>query len=555
MENKKPLIVQGDMTLLVEVDSPLFDEVCEKISHFAELVKNLEYLHTYAITPLSLWNSASTGFLLEDILSTLNEYSRYPIPENLINQITSISNRYGKINLIKEYNQFFIETEDANLMLELSHTKVIKQHLDQQISETKYRIKPMARGLIKMELIAIGYPAKDIAGYVNGLPFPFKLSPTLNNGSPFTIRDYQQKATKVFHAGGAERGGSGVIVLPCGAGKTIVGIAAMAKCQTHTLILTTNVMASQQWVREVAEKTTIRKDQIAEYNGRTKNIAEVTIVTYQILSYRRSDDKSFKHFHLFSEKRWGLIIYDEVHLLPAPLFRLCADVQATRRLGLTATLVREDHKESDVFSLIGPQKYNLPWKTLESQGWIAKATCTEIRIPILPKIKLDYAVASVRDKNKIAACNPYKTIIVKQLLKENSTANTIIIGQYIEQLTKLSKELGLPLMTGSTPNVKRIELLDQFRNKEIKTIILSKVGNFAIDLPDANVLIQISGTFGSRQEEAQRLGRLLRPKQKNNQADFYSLVTQDTREQDFAMNRQLFLVEQGYDYKICYKKM
>ena len=549
MSQENPLIVQSDMTLLLEVNHPLFNEISTQVSHFAELIKNLEHLNAYNITSLSIWNSASSGFQLKKILDTLKKYTRYPIPSSVIKQITQISERYGKIHITKDLNQYFVETDEEILMLELRNTKSIKQYLEQKITDTKYLIKPMSRGLIKMELINLGYPAQDIAGYVDGAPLSFKLAPSLN------IRDYQKASVNNFYSDKQEKGGSGVIVLPCGSGKTIVGILAMEKCQSHTLILTTNVIASKQWKSELLNKTSLKESQIAEYNGSHKEIADVTIATYQILSYREKKNKEFKHFDLFEERRWGLIIYDEVHLLPAPLFRLCANVQATRRLGLTATLIREDNKEKDVFSLIGPQKYNLPWKQLESQGWIATAHCSEVRIPIDPNIKMKYVIASIRDKNKIAATNPYKTEIVKRLLKKHTDANVIIIGQYIDQLKELQKELQLPLIMGVTPNAERLSILEDFRQQKIKTIILSKVGNFAIDLPNANILIQISGAFGSRQEEAQRLGRLLRPNPKENRSEFYSIITQDTREQDFAMNRQLFLVEQGYDYSICYEKI
>jgi len=406
------------------------------------------------------------------------------------------------------------------------------------------------RGVLKQALIGVGYPAEDLAGYTEGAILPTRLRPLTRSGLPFVVRDYQRESVDVFHAGGDVRGGSGVIVLPCGAGKTIVGIAAMSKIQRHTLILTTGITAVKQWKRELLDKTDLTEDQIGEYTGESKDIAPVTIVTYQIVTYRPDKSEDFPHFQIFDRLDWGLVIYDEVHLLPAPVFRVTAHIQARRRLGLTATLVREDGHEADVFTLIGPKKYDVPWRDLETRGWIAEATCTEIRVAMPEAMRMDYAVAEWRNKFRIASENPAKADVVGRLLERYRDARVLIIGQYLAQIRDLAKRFGLPLITGATPTDERERLYDQFRKGQVRHLILSKVGNFAVDLPDANVLIQVSGTFGSRQEEAQRLGRILRPKTGGEIAHFYTLVTRDTRELDFAHHRQMFLTEQGYSYSI-----
>ena len=404
--------------------------------------------------------------------------------------------------------------------------------------------------MVKMALTNIGFPAEDLAGYVTGTPLEVSIRTTTLEGKPLNLREYQKDAGQVFHAGGSEKGGSGVIVLPCGAGKTLVGLSTMARCGCHTLILTTNVTAARQWIREILDKTTLRPDQVAEYTGDNKQIAPVTVATYQIITYRKRQSEDFPHFDIFQKNNWGLIVYDEVHLLPAPVFRISADMQATRRLGLTATLIREDGRQKDVFSLIGPKKFEVPWKVLEQQGWIATATCTEIRVGLRAEEKMAYAMADLRKKMALAASNPEKTKVVKELIARHKTDRVLIIGQYLEQLDLLSEVLKVPLITGSTPNTEREVLYKEFRDGKIPTLMVSKVGNFAVDIPDANVLIQISGTFGSRQEEAQRLGRVLRPKSNGALAHFYTIITKDTKEQEFGMNRQLFLTEQGYSYAI-----
>ncbi len=406
------------------------------------------------------------------------------------------------------------------------------------------------RGEIKQALVKIGFPAEDLAGYADGEPLPISLRGVTRSAQPFVLRHYQNEAVAAFHAGGTTRGGSGVITLPCGAGKTIVGMACMEKVQSSTLILTTSVTAVRQWIAELLDKTTLQEDQIAEYTGAKKDVRPVTIATYQIMTWRDKKDSAFTHLALFDERNWGLIIYDEVHLLPAPIFRVTAGLQARRRLGLTATLVREDGREEDVFALIGPKKADVPWKVLESQNWIATATCTEVRVPLPRDLRMPYAVADARQKFRIASENPLKIGLVKQLLDRHPDEPTLVIGMYVEQLEALAKPLGLPLLMGSTPQRRRDQLYEDFKAGKIRVLAVSKVANFAVDLPEASVAIQISGTFGSRQEEAQRLGRILRPKSGKNQAHFYSLVTADTVEQDFALKRQLFLCEQGYSYSI-----
>ncbi|HBI43110.1 MAG TPA: helicase, partial [Planctomycetales bacterium] len=441
--------------------------------------------------------------------------------------------------------------KDAPLLEELSRQPKVRSFLGDRLDATSFRIDPAFRGVVKQALLTVGYPAEDVAGYTEGAALPIHLRTVARSGLPFHVRDYQREAGDVFYAGGDARGGSGVVVLPCGAGKTIVGIAAMALMQRNTLVLTTGITAVKQWHREILDKTDLTEEQVCEYTGDTKEIGPVTLATYQILTHRNDKTEEFPHFKIFDQRDWGLIIYDEVHLLPAPVFRVTAHIQARRRLGLTATLVREDGREADVFSLIGPKKYDVPWRELETRGWIAEATCAEVRVAMPEPLRMDYAVAEWRDKYRIASENPAKDDMVAALLERYSDSRVIIIGQYLKQLRRLRKRFNLPLIMGQTSTAEREDLYNKFRRGEVRQLILSKVGNFALDLPDANVLIQVSGTFGSRQEEAQRLGRILRPKPGGEVAHFYTLVTRDTREQDFAHHRQLFLTEQGYSYTIA----
>jgi DNA excision repair protein ERCC-3 len=427
----------------------------------------------------------------------------------------------------------------------------VRAFLGERLDATSFRVEASFRGVLKQALIAVGYPAEDLAGYTEGAALATQLRTHARSGLPFHVRDYQREAADAFYAGGDARGGSGVVVLPCGAGKTIVGLAAMALMQRSTLVLTTGITAVKQWKREILDKTDLTESQVCEYTGDTKEIGPVTLATYQILTHRNDKTEEFPHFKLFDQRDWGLIIYDEVHLLPAPVFRVTAHIQARRRLGLTATLVREDGREADVFSLIGPKKYDVPWRELETRGWIAEATCAEVRVAMPDELRMEYAVAEWRDKYRVASENPAKDDLVAALLEHYSDSRILIIGQYLKQLRRLRKRFNLPLITGQTATAEREDLYAKFRRGELRRLILSKVGNFALDLPDANVLIQVSGTFGSRQEEAQRLGRILRPKAGGEVAHFYTLVTRDTREQDFAHHRQLFLTEQGYSYRIA----
>ena len=565
------IIVQSNLEIMVEVDNPNYEPARDAIAPFTELVKSPEHLHTYKISHLSLWNAASTGLRATEVLERLESQSRYPIPQTVITEVEDYMARYGLLRLRKEVDRLLLESDDTYMFTEICHLKEVEPFILKFLDDSHAEVDPERRGHLKMALTNAGFPVEDLAGYVQGDPLPIKLRETTLEGKVFKLRDYQKEAAQVFYASGSEKGGSGVIVLPCGSGKTVIGLATMALIQTKTLILTPNISASRQWIREICDKTDLTLDQVKEYSGEVKEIGPVTVATYQILTQRKkvkdvnkqgepepddlSDEevkKELSNFPLFSEQKWGLMIYDEVHLLPAPVFRLSTEMQATRRLGLTATLVREDHKETEVFSLIGPKKYDIPWRVLEAQGWIATADCNEIRIPMEAELKMKYALAPVREKITLASTNPEKTDIVKRLLAhfDKPDDRVLIIGQYIDQLEKLAQELEIPLITGKTPNKERERLYAAFRKGEQKNLMVSKVGNFAIDLPDANILIQISGTFGSRQEEAQRLGRILRPKSDGGTAHFYSIVTQDSKEQEFSMNRQLFLTEQGYAYKI-----
>lgn len=567
-----PLIVQGDRTILVEVDNPRYERARDAIAPFSELVKSPEHIHTYRLTPLSLWNAAAAGLGADAMIAALREHAKFQVPSNLLLDIREIVSRYGRIRLERASGAEMAEitartgqeftpsvpglgwlklvTLDKSLLDELARQPKIRELLGEPIGPGSRLVDPAHRGALKQALIHLGYPAQDVAGYTDGAPLPMELRQATRLGLPFSPRDYQKDAAAVFYAGGDASGGSGVIVLPCGAGKTIVGIAVMALMGRHTLILTTGVTAVRQWKREILDKTDLDESQVGEYTGDNKEIRAVTVATYQILSYRDEKDGEFPHFPLFDKMDWGLVVYDEVHLLPAPVFRVTAQIQARRRLGLTATLVREDGREGDVFSLVGPKKYDVPWRELEGKGWIAEAACTEVRVGMPAEHRVEYAVAEWRAKFRLASDNTAKDDVVASLLERHRDHRVIIIGQYLGQLRRLRKRFGIPMITGSTPNEEREEIYAKFRAGEIRHLILSKVGNFALDLPDANVLVQVSGSFGSRQEEAQRLGRVLRPKANGESAHFLTLVTRDTREQDFAHHRQLFLTEQGYSYRV-----
>jgi DNA excision repair protein ERCC-3 len=545
-----PLIVQGDRSILVEVDNPRYAAARDAIAPFAELEKSPEHIHTYRLTDLSLWNAAAAGMTADQMVEVLRQFSKFPIPTNLAADLAERVGRYGRVKLERHEEKLRLVCVDKPLLEELARQPKVRQYLGDRIDATSFVVEPAHRGVLKQGLIGVGYPAEDLAGYTPGADLPIQLRTVTRSGLPFHVRDYQREAADIFYAGGDVRGGSGVIVLPCGAGKTIVGIAAMAQMNKSTLVLTTSITAVKQWHREILERTDLADDQVAEYTGESKEIAPVTLATYQIVTHRPDKNGEFPHFKLFDQRDWGLVIYDEVHLLPAPVFRVTAQIQARRRMGLTATLVREDGREADVFSLIGPKKYDVPWRELESRGWIAEAACTEIRVALPDSLRMEYAVAEWRNKYRLASENPAKDDLVARLLDHYAGKRILVIGQYLKQLRHLRKRFNIPLITGQTPNSEREDLYDRFRHGEIRQLILSKVGNFALDLPDANVLIQVSGTFGSRQEEAQRLGRILRPKTSGEVAQFFTLVTRDTRELDFAHHRQLFLTEQGYSYNI-----
>lgn len=590
---ENPLIVQSDRSVLLEVDNALYTEARDALARFAELEKSPEYVHTYRISPLSLWNAAAAGLSADAILADLERFSKYPLPDNVRVDIRDAISRYGRIKLVVDDGRLLVLSDDFTLCEELARHKSFGPLIKARLAPTIFEIDPAQRGHAKRVLLQIGYPAEDLAGYVDGAPLAFGLRDVSLAGQPFALRSYQSDSAEVYWAQGSAAGGSGVVVLPCGAGKTIVGIAAMLKAQCATLILTPNTVAVRQWIREILDKTTLTEDQIGEYSGLKKDIRPVTVCTYQVLTYHprkgsalknqepgaNGDEQSaeavaigngqakagarrskmpkieeYPHMALFNQQDWGLIIYDEVHLLPAPVFRVTAEIQARRRLGLTATLVREDGLEGDVFSLVGPKKYDVPWKDLERQGWIATAECHEIRVSLADEDRMEYAVTGQDQKYHYAAANQAKLPVVSMLMAKHKDDDVLIIGQYIPQLEQIAKRIDAPLITGETPVRQREKLFQQFRTGEIRKLVLSKVGNFSIDLPDANVLIQVSGMFGSRQEEAQRLGRVLRPKQNGLLAHFYTLVTRDTLDQDYAAKRQLFLTEQGYHYDILYEE-
>ncbi len=543
-----PLIVQSDGSLLMDVHDPKFSEARDQIAPFAELEKSPEHMHTYRITPLSLWNAASAGLKSSEIEERLKGWSRFPVPDNVLFQVQDLLSRYGSIRLLPtdREDMLKLEVREQAVLREISARKEIAKLLFPRGDEIL--IPLVNRGTFKSALIKINYPVEDLVPLKEGESINIGLKQKTGDGRDFIVRDYQKEAAEVFHGGGTPGNGFGVIVLPCGAGKTVVGIKTMELLKTSTLIITTNVAAVHQWLDELRDKTDLAEDQIGEYTATAKDIRQVTVTTYQILSYGQKHDPPFPHFGIFRARDWGLIIYDEVHLLPAPVFRVTAEIQAIRRLGLTATLVREDGKEGEVFSLIGPKRFDVPWKELESKGWIAEAYCTEVRVELSEADKLPYATADKRKKYRIASENSRKIEIARELIENHPEEGILIIGQYLDQLKELSKAFKVPIITGQTPNKEREILYGKFRSGEIRVLVVSKVANFAIDLPDASVAIQVSGTFGSRQEEAQRLGRILRPKKRS--SFFYSLVSRYTVEESFALNRQKFLTEQGYRYHI-----
>lgn len=547
----RPLILQSDRTIILETAHPRFEEMRDRLLPFAELVKSPEHLHTYRITPVSIWNAAALGLRQAEILRFLRENARYGVPENLETEIRSWFARTGAFRLERDGERLLLTARRPRLLRELFHDAELAALLEEHDPEAgRAWLPPGHRGLLKRRLIQLGYPVDDRAGYVAGAPLELRLRERTLGGEPLRLRPYQELAVAAFHQDGAVTGGNGVVVLPCGAGKTLVGMAVMAALQTHTLVLTPNTVALRQWRQELLDKTTLTAEQLGEYSSEAKEIRPVTLATYQILTWRRSRSGDFVHFRLFEEGNWGLIIYDEVHLLPAPVFRITAEIQARRRLGLTATLVREDNREEEVFCLVGPKRYDAPWKDLERLGFIATVRCVEYRLPMAEELRLHYLQASRRQRYRVAAENPAKLELLLQLVERHRGERLLIIGQYLRQLHEVHRRLPVPLITGRTPTGERERLYQAFREGREPVLLVSKVGNFAIDLPDANVAIQISGTFGSRQEEAQRLGRILRPKRDGREAWFYTLVTEGSVDQEYAEKRQTFLAEQGYSYEI-----
>ncbi|WP_433946261.1 DNA repair helicase XPB [Paenibacillus sp. SN-8-1] len=554
MDGTGACLVQRDFTVLLEKEHPGFEAARRELSKFAELVKSPASFHTYRLTPLSMWNAAAQGMETAEILKQLRDLSRLKVPDQVLKEVTLWLSRYGKLRLRQSFEQpgiLVLEGEHAEFIDEIAKLESIQKLGLKRMEATKLTIPVRNRGMIKQDLTRLGYPVQDEVGYHSGQALSFQMRDETLAGIPFSLRPYQSESVSAFTGSGTSTGGgSGVLVLPCGAGKTVIGLAAMAKLQCETLILTSNVTSVRQWIEELRAKSTLNELEIGEYSGDRKEVRPVTVSTYQILAHRTKKEDGFKHMKLFNERDWGLIIYDEVHLLPAPVFRVTAEIQATRRLGLTATLVREDGCEKDVFSLIGPKLYEMPWRDLEQEGWIAKVKCCEIRVPMSESLRMKYLLAEGRQKFRIAAENPGKLEIIRELLVTHSDRQVLIIGQYLDQLKHLSDQLQAPLITGSMPQQERAELFCAFRSGSLSILIVSKVANFAVDLPDASVGIQVSGSFGSRQEEAQRLGRLLRPKSGDNRAHFYTLVSDGSREQEFSLRRQLFLIEQGYEYSV-----
>lgn len=603
MNYENPLIVQGDRSILMDVHSPLAEECRNSLIPFAELERSPEHLHTYRLTPLSLWNATSAGFTFEDAIEVLRKYSRYDVPQAVEVWIEETASRFGKIRILEVpeslKSNFFepnvnLKTQKSELDTKVSGpaevtglTKVNSQSEEinpnvvpkaeylilkvesipifkqiQSIASLKKYLFPINseeienaffflltdRGTIKQKLLEFGWPVKDEVQLIEGEPLDINLRTQTLSGKEMVVRDYQVEAAKSIVGNKGPGTGFGTIVLPCGAGKTIVGLQILSMLKTSTLIVTTNITSVHQWIEELVDKTDISRDMIAEYTGESKTVKPITVATYQILTWRPDKEGPYPHFGLFRERPWGLIIYDEVHMLPAPVFRVVAELQAVRRVGLTATLVREDGCQGYVFSLVGPKRYDVPWKELETTGWIAKAECVEVRLDLSEEKELEYAVAQAREKHRIASENPLKIQIVKELVNKFTEDKILIIGQYLNQLNEIAKLLNVPIITGKTPNSVRDQIYSDFKTGKIKVLVVSKVANFAVDLPDASMAIQISGTFGSRQEEAQRLGRILRPKERISR--FFTLITRGTVEEEFGSNRQKFLAEQGYSYRI-----
>jgi len=540
MPTNGPLIVQSDRTVLLEVAHPQAEDARHDLAVFAELERAPEHIHTYRITRLGLWNARAAGHTAEDMLATLETYSKFPVPQSVIVDMTETVGRYGRLVIERaDDGALTLTATDAAVLSEITRARKVAGLLFEKRGDHTYVVQAWARGQLKQELLKLGWPAEDLAGYTPGTPHEM----ALNSADGWHLRPYQDQAVDNFYAHG-----SGVVVLPCGAGKTLVGLGAMAAGKTTTLILVTNTVSARQWRNEILKRTTLTEDEVGEYSGQVKQVRPVTIATYQILTARRKGE--YAHLALLDALDWGLVIYDEVHLLPAPVFKLTAELQARRRLGLTATLVREDGREGDVFSLIGPKRFDAPWKEIEAQGFISPASCYEVRIDLPEQERLEYAASADDERYRLAATAPAKLGVVRDLVKKHAGERILVIGQYLDQIDELADALNAPKLTGATPVDERERLYDAFRTGEITVLVVSKVANFSVDLPEATVAIQVSGSFGSRQEEAQRLGRLLRPKESGLPANFYTLVARDTVDQDFAQNRQRFLAEQGYSYTI-----
>ena len=568
-----PLIVQSDRTMLLDVHAPRAKECADALIPFAELVRSPEHLHTYQLSPLSLWNAASAGFTSEMAVATLEEFARYEVPQSVIMWMQETAQRFGKLRLVpgpvaeeggQKVPYLYLVSNSPYVYKEIGSNPFAKKMLrnceyqppadscgvvlTDEEKQFCFLLPLTDRGTVKQNLLKIGWPVKDDVPLVDGEPLDIVLRETSLSGKPFVIRDYQEAAARSLIGDGRPGTGFGTIVLPCGAGKTIVGMNIMAHLRTNTLIVTTNISAVHQWIDELVDKTNLTREQVAEYTGEEKLIKPVTVATYQILTWRPDKEGPYPHFSLFRNNNWGLVIYDEVHMLPAPVFRVAAELQAVRRVGLTATLVREDGCEGHVFSLVGPKRYDVPWKELEREKWIASAECIEIRVDLEGEKEIEYAIAGARSKHRLASENEKKLQVVQELVERYPQDKILVIGQYIGQLQSIAALLHAPIITGKTPNTERDKIYADFRNGAIKVLVVSKVANFAIDLPDASVAIQVSGTFGSRQEEAQRLGRILRPKERTSR--FFTLITRNTVEEDFGANRQKFLAEQGYSYRI-----
>ena len=632
MDYSNPLIVQSDRTLLLDVHAPKANECRNALIPFAELERSPEHLHTYRLTPLSLWNANAAGFSPDDAVKVLHDFARYDVPQSVEMWIKETAGRFGKLRLVpapwiivnaeckmqnaesqgevspsatiplttpEESEQaqpsplrsgisatpstgdtpvtppsdegikieyLYLVTESIPVFKEIAASLIGRKYLtvceyvepqDDFMKQTVvtedekahcFRLNLTDRGTIKQELLRMGWPVKDDVPMIDGEPLEINLRQKTLSGRDFVLRQYQKEAAQAIVGDKGPGTGFGTIVLPCGAGKTIVGMTVMDLLKTSTLIVTTNISAVHQWIDELVDKTNLTRDDIAEYTGENKTIKPVTVATYQILTWRPEKDGPYPHFSLFRKRNWGLIVYDEVHTLPAPVFRVAAEIQAIRRVGLTATLVREDGCEGHVFSLVGPKRYDVPWKDLESSGFIATAECIEVRIDLGEEKEIEYAVSDLRKKHRIASENPKKPEFVKTLVEKSPNDKILVIGQYLSQLDELSKMLGCPIITGKTPSEERDKIYADFRSGAIRVLVVSKVANFAIDLPDASMAIQVSGTFGSRQEEAQRLGRILRPKERKSR--FFTLITRNTVEEEFGSNRQKFLAEQGYQYRL-----